>query len=615
MLCRMCCLARVIGSSGPVCLAVVSLALVAPPAAAPQQRQQAPPERANPLLSIEFVAVDRDGMPVLDLQASEVTIRIANRPRPVRTLQVLTAGDPAGDVVAVPPPFGTNVIDAPGRDFVMAVDEDSFRPGREAPLREAVDRLVRQLAPRDRVSVVTIPYGGIRVPFTTEHARVATALAQIVGRAPSEQTGSSLACRTRDTLTALGTYMTTLGIRENAVTVILITAGLASPRRDAPITLAPGICELRSELFEEVGVAAGAARARFYLVQPGDTPERMATLSRENIAGAGFTGSDNPIEGIEHLAGVTGGKMLQLTGTEETALGRILRETSRRYVAAIDADSNDRNGRSQQLEVRVTRPGVEVRVPRHIAFARRAPTIDSLTEPSPREMLSTTREFRDLPLRTAAFTPVDPDASTMRVVTLTEPVEPETQLASLVAALFDRDGKAIAQWVATDAELQQRPVAGAMQVPAGAYRLRVAAIDRGGRAGTADYPVDLDVASTGPLKLSSLVLGLSRDGRFLPRLQFTTEPVALGYVEMIGAAAGTKVSATLEVSHTPNGPAIISVPLAIESPAQDRYTARGAIPIGALPPGDYVVRAMVGVEGHPATRVVRTLRKAIPAER
>jgi hypothetical protein len=37
--------------------------------------------------------------------------------------------------------------------------------------------------------------------------------------------------------------------------------------------------------------------------------------------------------------------------------------------------------------------------------------------------------------------------------------------------------------------------------------------------------------------------------------------------------------------------------------------ATGAVPIGALPPGDYVVRAMVALEGHPATRVVRTLRK------
>lgn len=578
-----------------------------------QQPGQPPPERATPLLSVDFAAVTRDGTPVPDLQPGEITIRIGNRSRTVRTLQALASAEAALDGAALPPPFGTNVLDAPGREFVVAIDEDSFRPGREAPLRAAVERFAGQLGARDRVSLVTMPYGGIKVPFTTEHARVSTALAQIVGRAPTDQTGSSLACRTRDTLTALGTYLTTLGVRTRPVTVILVTAGLAAPRHDAPLTLAPGICELRSELFEEVGVMAGAARARVYLVQPGDTPERMATLSRENIAGTGFTGSDNPVEGIEHLAGVTGGKMLQLTGSEETALGRILRETSRTYVAAFDADPNDRTGRPQQLDVRVNRPGIEVRAARHITFARPERTLTALEEPSPREMLSTLREFRDLPLRTAAFTPVDDDPAMMRVVTLTEPVEPGAMLASLVAALFDRDGKAVAQWVATDAELQQRPIVGAMRVPAGAYRLRVAAIDRTGRAGTADYEVNLDVATSGPLKLSSLVLGLSRDGAFAPRLQFTTEPVALGYVEMAGAAAGTQVTATLEVAHSANGPAIVAVPLAIEGAGPNRYTARGAIPIGALPPGDYIVRAMVGVEGHPATRVIRTLRKAVPA--
>jgi hypothetical protein len=35
---------------------------------------------------------------------------------------------------------------------------------------------------------------------------------------------------------------------------------------------------------------------------------------------------------------------------------------------------------------------------------------------------------------------------------------------------------------------------------------------------------------------------------------------------------------------------------------------------GALLPGDYIVRAMVGLEGHPMTRVVRTLGKAVPVK-
>lgn len=598
------------------CLAalIASVSGSAPRAAGADQSGQAVPERATPRLAIDFVVVSRDGTPVDDLRADEIALRIGNRARPVRWLQQVSSTgmtrDDAGGTEPLPAPFGTNARDDEGRTLVLAVDSDSFRPGREAPLREAVEHLLQGLTRRDRLALVTMPYGGIKVPFTTEHERVRSALAQIVGHAPSGETGSALACRTRETLTELDGFLNTLGVRQDPVTVMFVTAALAAPRRDAPVMLAPGMCELRAELFEQIGIAAGAARAQFYIIQPGDDLGRTAGVQRENIAGVGFQGSDNPIEGIEHLAGVTGGKMLQLTGSAETALGRVLRETSVRYVAAIDPDRNDATGRSQQLELRVNRPGVDVRASRHITFPSPEPALGRRADPSPRDMLAVPTVFRDLPLRATAFTPVQEDGKALRVIMLAEPVEPGVTFGSVMAALFDADGAAAAQWVATAAELAQLPVVGAMQVPAGAYRLRVAAIDTTGRAGTADYHVAADVASTGPLKLSSIVLELSRDGAFLPRLQFTNEPSAIGYVEMVGAAAGTPVNATLEVARTLNGPALLAVPLAIEATGENRYVARGAIPIGALPPGDYIVRALVGAEGHPMTRVVRTLRKA-----
>jgi hypothetical protein len=83
--------------------------------------------------------------------------------------------------------------------------------------------------------------------------------------------------------------------------VMFVTGGLSAPRRDAPVMLAPGRCELKIELFQQVGEAAGAARANFYVIQPGDM---MVKGQRrvENIAGVGYLGSDDPIEGIEHLA-------------------------------------------------------------------------------------------------------------------------------------------------------------------------------------------------------------------------------------------------------------------------------------------------------------------------
>jgi hypothetical protein len=404
-------------------------------------------------------------------------------------------------------------------------------------------------------------------------------------------------------------HLNNLGVREAPSIVMFVTAGLAGPRRDSVNTMAPGMCELTLESFRFVGAAAGAARAHFYIVQPEDII-RMGERATENIAGAGFRGSDNPVEGMEQLLGVTGGKLLNVGGGTNTAFDRILRENAAYYVATIEPQRSDRSGRSHQLDVKVGRAGVEARAARAITFAAE----DSKSRPaapSPREMLGVMTVFRDLPLRATAYSSFEPEGTQVKLITLAEAVDPAATLSSLVAALFDRDGKLVSSWVAQAADLTRTPVIGAVTAPPGAYRLRVAAIDTTGRAGTADYDVLAEIAQTGPLKLSSVVLGLSRGGTFVPKLQFANEPVAIGYVEMTGATPGARLSATLELARTTNGPALVTVPLAIESRAAGRYAATGAVPVGALPPGDYVVRAMIALEGFPATRVVRTLRKVI----
>jgi len=588
----------------------VAMTFVTPfiPHAAEQAASQ-PAERARDLLAVDFAAVGADGKPVVSLRADEVTVKIGGRVRPVRSLQLIQTTPGAAAASALPAPFGTNATDDSGRTFVLAVDEDSFRPGSETPFRDAVDALVKGLGARDRLALVTMPYGGIKIPFTTDHVRVRTAVSQLVGKAPTDQTGSDLACRSRRTLESLVGYLELLGIREEPATIMFVSAGLAGPRRDAPVSMAPGMCELGVQLFEQVGVAAGAARAQFYIIQPGDALS-AGGVSREGIGGAEFRGSDNPMEGLEHLAGITGGRMLQMAGSAETALGRVLRETSTHYIATIDPDRNDRSGRSQQLEIRAKREGVEVRARPRITFAQPEPGMLS-RNPSPREMLGVATVFRDLPMRGTGYAALDADGRAIRVVTMAEAVEPGVTFGSLSAALFDADGKLVSHWAATPAELERTPVVGAMPAAPGAYRLRVAAIDTSGRSGTADFPVTADLARTGPLTLSSLVLGLSRSGAFAPRMQFGEEPVAIGFLELYGAAAGAKVSASLDVANTANGAALVTVPLVIAATGPDRYSARGAIPIGALPPGDYTVRAMVGLEGHPSTRVVATLRKVV----
>jgi VWFA-related protein len=572
---------------------------------------QPPAERAAELLTITFAAADASGKFTNDLRAADVSVRIDGRPRAIRSLQVVAvAGVPRADTAIAAPPFGTNAVTTRGRKILLAIDDESFPPGGEQALRAAAERLFASLSPDDRIAVVTIHHGGAAVAPTTDRVRVRGALSLVVGRGDTAPSGSALACRTRLTLEALSRQLRGARSAEAPNVVVLLTSGLAAPRRDAPVTMAPGMCELPLQAFREAGDAAGAARAQFYVVPPVEIMS-MGTVQRENIAGAGALGSDNPMEGIEQLLGVTGGKLLNLGAGERTAFDRIASESASYYVATLDPQRSDRD-RAHALEVKVARPGVEVRASRSVTFAEPDPRTRP-PSPSPRDMLSTLAEFRDLPLRAAAYPSFEDEASGRVVVlAVAEAVDPGAKFAALAAALFDGDGKPAGGWVAQPADLERPFTLGAMTAPPGAYRLRVAAIDTSGRSGAVDYAVDVALARTGTLKISGILLGLARGGTFVPRLQFTTEPVVIGYVEMSGAAAGAKVTATLELADTANGPARLAVPLTIEAGAAGRYVAKAALAIGALPPGDYIVRAVVGLDGHPPTRVIGTLRKATP---
>jgi hypothetical protein len=72
------------------------------------------------------------------------------------------------------------------------------------------------------------------------------------------------------------------------------------------------------------------------------------------------------------------------------------------------------------------------------------------------------------------------------------------------------------------------------------------------------------------------------------------------------------VVVVFQVAKSPDGPALLEQPAAVDETRDlDRFIVEAAIPLGALEPGDYVVRALIGngVEGEPLARVMRTLRK------
>ena len=127
-------------------------------AQSPARSQVATPaDRGLDAVPLDFYAVTPDGSPVGDLKLDEVQLRIDGRPRTAKWLEWVpvagapsTAGEPS---TPVPPPFGSNAARDAGRSFFIVVENESFRPGREAPLRAAVDRFLAALTSRDRAAL------------------------------------------------------------------------------------------------------------------------------------------------------------------------------------------------------------------------------------------------------------------------------------------------------------------------------------------------------------------------------------------------------------------------------------------------------------------------------
>ncbi len=229
---------------------------------------------------------------------------------------------------------------------------------------------------------------------------------------------------------------------------------------------------------------------------------------------------------------------------------------------------------------------------------------------SPKDMLRTAAEYRDLPLRATAYTSRLPGTDEVKVVALFDTVD-GASLASASIALFDEKNTLKKQWTAQAADFTKRPVIAALSAPPGAYRMRVAAVDASGRAGTADYQLAAELPRADPLKLSTLVLGTRREGgSFQPRMAFTTESVVIGVLEIYGVPKGGNVAVNLDVASTSDGAPLATADTNV-SPGnvEDMRVAFGGFSIENLQPGDYLMRAVVTLDGKAVGRVVRTLRK------
>lgn len=576
----------------------VLLVALIPARPAAQQFVLSSADRAR-LMAVDFAVVGADGQPVRDLLSHDVTLKVDGRRRTIRSLEyVALAGIADGAPTTVSPmlpPYGSNAIGDAGRTVVFIVDRETIRPGGEVAMKAHINAFLRALGAQDRVALITAPYGGLKVDLTTEHSRISQALASITGQASASETTSDASCRTGALLVALRGTLDDLRGGEAPVAVVLFSGQMSVPPGVVSLKSQPeiGRCQVRPEYFKLVSSSAAAARAQFFIIQPD------LSVVEGNRAG------------LEHLSGVTGGPLMYLGGADDSALTRVARETSGYYIARVEPEPSETTGALRGLNISVARPGATVRHRPQLSVMRPTRFVND-SRSTPLGMMKEARLFRDLALRVTAYASREPGTHRVRVVTMFDSPDASATVSSAMVGLFDEQGRMVASTQLAEADLTISPVISALSVPPGTYRLRVAAAEANGRVGAADYTVTAELATAGPLTLSALVTGLSRAGQFFPKLEFGGEASAMAYLEIYGGKEGTSVRVAFEIARTPNGSALVTLPGAIAATSEpDRFIVTAALPIGALAPGDYVVRAIVAAQGQAAGRVLRPLRKVI----
>jgi len=637
--------------------------------AAATQAQPPPPQTQQPetprfrtsveVTPLDISVVDDRGKPVQGLAPEDFSVRIDGQPRKVVSVEwvSLVADKDTPPPPAAPDGYSSNESSTAGRLIVLAVDEPNIRFGGALAITRAAYGFIDRLQPSDRVAVAGIGIGAPQTPFTADRARVKQAIGRMVGQKETSRTDilghnigtaeamqvdrgdasllaaielrecqglvgpALLECRTEvdmqvqmmasdlrregdQTISALRSLF--LGLRriEGAKTLVLVSEGFIMTDQ---------------ALIAELGGLAAAARTSLYVLR---LENSLFDAARSQITRDPFTDRRVQLEGLDTLVGSARGTMFEVTGRPEALFERIDSEISGYYLVGVESDPRDRDGRTHTLRTDVSRRGVQVRSRRQLLNTPADERAGRTRQQTAAAALASPLIASALPVRVASFNLQGPERDKVQVLVHADiGTDYATSKVTTVAySIVDNSGRVV-ETKAFDARLLPVMVGvpsplqyktGA-SLPPGDYTLKLAVVE-GDRTGTVEHPIHAALPSAADLTFSELMVGGPVDvGELLqPTIGYqVTFGSVHGYFEAYGPRAG-EVSVEYEIGTDGTSPALLNVDVDARPAGDTRSIFTKVIQVHQLPPGKYLLRAIVSVNNRSVKTLMRGFEVAPP---
>ena len=627
-----------------------------------QAQQPQPPrpqfETRAELVLVDVNVVDRDSRPVPTLTAADFALEVNGQPRPIASAQFI-ATVPTNVTPATPreAASSSNQGETTGRLLLFVVDEGSIRVGASRSVLRTAQTLFQRLAPGDLVGLARLPTGAGSVEFTADRKRVTDALMRVTGsgshrigatrvniseawalenndpgtfqqavdRECAGESGPGLeACanqvesdarqllieasaRSRATLQSLEALLRNLAQLKTPVNIVMISEGMFVARDRVGMT--------------ELGRRAAEARATIHIIRPG---QAFFDIEDRGLSSANSRFFDDGLmsEGLEQVAAQTRGSMATVNSDGQQAFDRLGRELSGYYLLGFEPTDADRTGKERRIKVEVKPRGLTVRARPTFVIRDSAASATSSLTPAQQlgEVLKSPLPLRGLPMRVATYSAVEGSSNKIRVIIAAEVGDPATTPAEwpFGVIILDKNDKVVANRggasklaPASDRGESPRLALTTVVLDPGEYTLRVAAVDETGRGGSVHHTVHArlhrvtNAISAGDLMLVPQPPTAGDLPRPRPSTVIDNETVS-AMIELTGSDQGAlgRTRVTLQISDAENGNPLVNV--------EPRHVQRGNVRayaatmrLGVLPPGEYVVRAIIAPPGQPEMRLTR----------